>query len=287
MAKTIAEGFQQLRKNLEITDLQEETVSTRQKNVRKALEDDFAIEESFLTGSYRRSTMIAPLKEADIDVFVVLNPKYHKASGQQSLLTSVKAALRKTYTQTPDIGPNGQAVTITFTDFKVDVVPGFYRTGGGFLIPDATLGRWIETDPKKHVDVTSAANKVHKGDLVPMIKMIKGWNKSRGVLRSFHLEMLALSVFTNVTITDFPSGARFFFDKARAKISVKLPDPAGYSDDVAFHVNTQEKIDKIVERLQWAYDRALEAEQFASNDNISGAFGKWDAIFKGYFPAYG
>ena len=164
---------------------------------------------------------------------------------------------------------------------------GFYRTGGGFLIPDATLGRWIETDPKKHVEVTSASNKAHGGDLVPLIKMLKGWNQSRGVLRSFHLEMLALSVFTDVTISDFPSGARFFFDKARAKMSVKLPDPAGRSDDVAFHVNTQEKIDKIVERLQWACDRALEAEQLARNGNVTGAFGKWDAIFKGYFPAYG
>src|SRR5258707_15045665 len=40
MASTIAEGFEELRSNLEITDLQEETVSTRQQNVRKALEDD-------------------------------------------------------------------------------------------------------------------------------------------------------------------------------------------------------------------------------------------------------
>jgi hypothetical protein len=43
MAKTIDEGFEELRFNLEITDLQEKTVSTRQKNVRKALEDDFDI----------------------------------------------------------------------------------------------------------------------------------------------------------------------------------------------------------------------------------------------------
>ena len=104
----------------------------------------------------------------------------------------MKAALRKTYTKTPDIGPDGHAVTITFTDFKVDVVPGFYREGGGYLIPDSQRGRWLETDPKKHVDIWSAANKTHKGNLVPLIKMLKGWNKSRGVLRSFHLETLAL-----------------------------------------------------------------------------------------------
>jgi len=61
MAKTISEGFRKLRENLEITGLQESTVSTRQTNVRTALEDDFDVKDSFLTGSYRRSTMIAPL----------------------------------------------------------------------------------------------------------------------------------------------------------------------------------------------------------------------------------
>src|SRR6516225_4865062 len=82
MAKTIDEGFAGLRSNLEITDLQEKTVSTRQQNVRKALEDDFDILDSFLTGSYRRSTMIAPLKGADLDIFIVLDPKYYEASAR-------------------------------------------------------------------------------------------------------------------------------------------------------------------------------------------------------------
>src|SRR5260221_8636467 len=139
MASTIAEAFEQLRSNLEITDLQEETVSTRQQNVRKALEDDFNILDSFLTGSYRRNTMIAPLKEADVDIFIVLDPRYYANGGQTKLLNSVKTALRKTYTKTPDISPDGHAVTITFTDFKVDVVPGFHRKGGGYLIPDTQL----------------------------------------------------------------------------------------------------------------------------------------------------
>jgi Second Messenger Oligonucleotide or Dinucleotide Synthetase domain len=287
MASTIDEGFEELRSNLEITDLQEETVSTRQKNVRKALEDDFTILDSFLTGSYRRSTMIAPLKEADVDIFIVLDPKYCEADGQSALLDSVKKALRKTYTKTPDISPDGHAVTVTFTDFKVDVVPGFYRKGGGYLIPDAQLGRWLATDPKKHVEIWTAANKAHKGDLVPLIKMLKGWNKSRGLLRSFHLETLTLTILDNVRIASFPSGVRYVFDKARDKIDKELPDPAGYNDDVAAHVNTQEAIDKIVKRLNWAYETALEAERLADKNRIEAAFGKWSSIFKDYFPSYG
>ncbi len=286
MAKTIDEGFRLLGRNLEITDLQEQTVSTRQKNVRAALEDDFNILDSFLTGSYRRSTMIAPLKEADVDIVVVLDPKHYQQDGHANLLSAVKKALRKTYTTTPDISPDGQAVTITFTDFKVDVVPAFNRQGGGYLIPDAHLRRWLSTDPKKHVELWSAANKAHNGDLIPLIKMLKAWNKSRNLLRSFHLEVLALSVLTNVTITNYSSGARYFFDKAREKIRVKLPDPAGYSDDVAVYLSTKEQMDKVVERMDWAYARSVEAERFANAGKIDSAFEKWAVLFKDYFPAY-
>jgi hypothetical protein len=286
MGKSIQQGFEGLKSNLEITGLQEQTVSARQQNVRAAVENGLDVLDTFLTGSYRRSTMIGPLKEADVDVFIVLDPKHYQDHGQQTLLETTKRVLRKTYTQTPNISPNGQAVTIVFTDFKVDVVPGFYRTGGGYLIPDAQRGRWIPTDPMRHVEIWSARNKTHNGDLVRMIKMLKGWNKSRNVFRSFHLEVLALSVFNGITITDYPSGARYFFDKARDKIRVKVADPAGYSDDVAAHVAGEDQFSAIIERLKWAYTTARDAELRAASGNISGAFEKWQQIFPGYFPAY-
>jgi Second Messenger Oligonucleotide or Dinucleotide Synthetase domain len=287
MATTIQQSFATLRSNLEITGLQEETVSTRQLAVRKAMENGLAVLDAFLVGSYRRSTMIAPLKSADVDVFIVLDPKYYHSHGPQALLQATKEVLRKTYTQTPDISPNGQAVTIEFQDFRVDVVPGFYRNGEGYLIPDGPRGRWIETDPKKHVELWSARNKAHNGDLVPMIKILKGWNKSAKALRSFHLEVMALSVFNGIRIDDFPSGARFFFDKARDKVRVQLADPAGYNPDVASHVTSQAQYDAIGGALDTAYRMALKAEQCATNGHYRTAIDEWRKIFPDYFPAYG
>src|ERR1017187_6068999 len=114
MARTILQGFEQLKQNLEITDLQAETVSTRQQNVRAALDDGLNVLETFLTGSYRRNTMIAPLKEADVDIMAVMDPSYYQWDGQASLLDKVKRVLLKQYTSTPKISRDGQAVTITF-----------------------------------------------------------------------------------------------------------------------------------------------------------------------------
>ena len=126
MATTILQAFQILKTRLEITDLQAEIVSTRQNTVREVVESGMDVLDSFLTGSYSRKTMIAPLKDADIDVFIVLDPRYFRHydqgqnGGQAGLLDFLKHTLRKTYTRTPDISRNGQAVTIRFEDFVVD-----------------------------------------------------------------------------------------------------------------------------------------------------------------------
>jgi hypothetical protein len=290
-ATTVQQGFLRLKWNLEITGLQASTVSTRQAN-REVLEAGTTVLDTFQTGSYARSTMIAPLSEADIDIFVVLDAKYYhnyngQNGGQAGLLDAVKRTLRKTYTRTPDISRNGQAVTIRFDDFTVDVVPGFYRQGGGFLIPNSITSSWLETDPKKHVELMTAANKGHNGDLVPLIKMIKGWNKKHSTFfRSFHLEVLALQILNNVRIDDFPSGVRFYFDKAREIVKQKNLDPAGYGDDVGRYINNS-NIDEAVRRFQLGYERAIKAEDLAVKGHHGHAIDMWQKVFGDYFPAYG
>jgi hypothetical protein len=294
MATTIQQSFIKFKQNLEITGLQESTVSTRRKSIYEVLEAGLDVEDSFLTGSYARSTMIAPLKEADIDIFAVLNPKYFhhynqgQNGGQAGLLDLVKRVLLKTYTRTPDISRNGQAVTIRFEDFVVDVVPGFSKQGGGYLIPNSITSSWISTDPKKHVELVSSSNRAHNGDFVPLVKMIKAWNRNINKhFRSFHLEVLALQIFNNVTISDFPSGARYYFDKGHDLITQKNLDPAGYGGDVGEYQNTQETIREAASKFQLAYERAVKAEDFARRDYVSHAVDMWIKIFGDPFPAYG
>lgn len=294
MPFTILQSFQKFKQNLEITDLQAATVSARQNKIREVGEAGLTVVDSFLTGSYTRNTMIAPLKEADVDVFLVLDPKYFydydKAlnGGQAGLLDLVKRTLKRTYTRTPDISRTGHAVTIRFEDFVVDVVPGFNRNGGGYLIPDSAARSWLSTDPKTHVKLMSSHNALHAGNLVPLVKMIKAWNRTIDKhFRSFHLEVLAMQIFNNVTISDFPSGARFYFDKGRTVIREQNLDPAGYGDDVGAYINTPQAVQEAVNKFQTAYERAVKAEDLARREYISDAVNTWARIFGDYFPAYG
>lgn len=292
MATTIPAAFQKFKENLEITELQASTVSTRQTNVREVVEAGLEVLDSFLAGSYSRSTMIAPLKKADVDIFMVLDAKYWnnyngQNGGQAGLLDLVKRTLKKTYT-TPDISRNGQAVTIRFSDFIVDVVPAFNRQGGGFLIPNSVSQTWISTDPKKHISLITESNKAHNNDLVPLVKMIKAWNRSNGdFFNSFHLEVMALEILNNVTISNFPSGLRYFFDKGREVVKKQNADPAGYGGDVGAYINSQQKITEAVGKFELAYSRALKAEDAARRNNIEVAIDYWKKIGGDYFPSYG
>lgn len=293
MATTINDAFIKLRSNLEITEPQVSTVATRQTTVREAVERGFTVIDSFLTGSYKRHTMIAPLSEADIDIFVVLDNSYFyhyngQNGGQAGLLDYLKRTLLKTYTRTPDIGRNGQAVTIHFTDFIVDVVPAFNRKGGGYLIPNSIRQEWIETNPIRHIELISASNEAHDNKLIPLMKMIKGWNKNSGnFFHSFHLEVLALEILDGVIISDYPSGIRYYFDKGRSLISKKNPDPAGYEGDIGAYIDTQEKVNTAVTKFETAYNRAIKAEDYAKRGYSSNAMEQWRLIFGDYFPSYG
>jgi hypothetical protein len=118
--------------------------------------------------------------------------------------------------------------------------------------------------------------------------MIKGWNRnSGGHFRSFHLAVLALAILDKVTISDFPSGTRFFFDKAREKVAHQNPDPAGYGGDIGSYISTRQEIDEAVGRFQRAFERSQRAEQCASRERTADAFDYWRLIFGDYFPVYG
>ena len=232
--------------------------------------------------------MISPLKDADIDVFVVLDPAYYDIDGYASLLDRVRRVLLETYSQTPSISRNGQAVSITFTDFVVDVVPAFHRNGGGYLIPSTTQQRWIATDPTVHETYMTNANLAHAGDLVPLIKMIKAWNRMiNRAFRSFYLELMVVHCLQGVTISNDWSGCRYVFDKGRQLIRSRMADPAGQDTTGVPGLARISNLADAVSRFETAYGRAVRAEQYADTGKSVEAITEWRKVFGDYFPAYG
>lgn len=118
--------------------------------------------------------------------------------------------------------------------------------------------------------------------------MLKAWNRTiNGHFRSFHLEVLAWRIFDGVTISDFPSGARYYFDKGRQLITKPNPDPAGFGGDVGYYIGTTQQIADAASRFTTAYNRALKAEEYARKGSTANALAEWHKVFGDSFPAYG
>jgi Second Messenger Oligonucleotide or Dinucleotide Synthetase domain len=289
MATTVIQAFEDFRTKLEITSNQTTNVSTRQQNVRKNVGAKLTVLDDFLTGSYMRSTMIAPLKDADVDVFIVLDPSHYDSSpnGPANVLANVKRVIDNAYTEATEASRNGQAITIKFSDFKVDVVPAFNRQGGGYLIPDPVGKRWISTNPKTHVQQWSDSNKFHDYRLVPFIKMVKAWNRAHSRrFRSFHLETMIRQIFESRKIGAYADTAFYFFESAYNNLLVS--DPAGLGG--ALHSYMSQDVNEMIAvraSLTSAATKAREAIAFNKAGDNAKAIGKWGVTFGDYFPAYG
>ena len=118
----------------------------RHTEVRDYLETKFAIERSFLTGSYARHTKTKPLK--DIDIFFVLkeSERHYRAKAPSVVLTDFYDALVEKYGEKA-VRKQSRSVNVDFgvvvdaednTDYRiisVDVVPAF-ADGDDYEIPD-------------------------------------------------------------------------------------------------------------------------------------------------------
>jgi hypothetical protein len=128
--------------------------------------------------------------------------------------------------------------------------------------------------------------------------MMKAWNKTNGGwLTSFHLECLIIKILKGESIKDFPWAIQYVLDKARRSIrhpalfpvyDPAVSDSAVSDSNVGAYLNTQEKREAVLSRLETAYTRAKKAQELASQGNIQEAFMNWRYIFGDYyFPAFG
>jgi len=194
--------------------------------------------------------MIAPLSRADVDIFLVLDSGYYSFAGAGALLDRIRAVLRKKYPTTPRSAATAKpspsaSPTSKWMSYQVSIAR--WRIPH----PEFTVSPMDRDRPKGACAPLECRQRAHNGNLVPLIKMIKQWNRCHsGLLRSFHLEAIILNVLTNVTISDFPSGARYVFDKTQAAVQQAIADPAGYSGNLGAYLDTPLKIYDVYTRLK-------------------------------------
>ncbi len=294
MATDIEKAFEKFASNLEITDKQESLVSDRRANVVEALKEKLTLhdEESKVIGSWDRNTLTRFLYEGDVDVMVILhyskNKEWENAEGTINALDRFKEILDDTYEDTPK-RRDRNCISMQFSEFRLDIVPAFKYEGGYYTIPDSVRKLWVKTNPFQFAEKITEVNKTMGGKFVPLIKMVKGWNRKVGwPIGSFHLECLMYQRYSTYTQGyTYSSMLNFFFKDLPSYLSNPCYDPVmkdrvdTYLDNEAVKTKRTIAIEKAKKAASAAKEAYEDQEKYPSI-----AHGEWKTLMGEFFPAY-
>jgi hypothetical protein len=289
------DAFDKFRQRLELSDTEQEDAARRHAGLRECIRGGFAIQNDFLAGSYRRHTKTKPLK--DVDVLFVLGEKEKWRRGKPPVdtLQAFETHLKGKYTGEDQVSIGRRSVTVEFEKsyypeehegkvLSIDAVPAFQLDGGHFEIPDKITGTWIKTNPDKHKEQATAKNKALDGCWVPLVKMVKGWNRANGrpIKPSFLIEVMAQEL-VEPPFSSYPNEVRSFFAAAEANIGRIWADPANLGPPVSDQM-TSVLIAEARKALQEAQRKATLAFRAEATGRQGDALRIWREILGDYFP---
>lgn len=192
--------FDTLRKNIELTDNQLQKIITSHSTLRMEIEKLPYVQKTFLTGSYKKNTMIRPPN--DVDIFVVLTSD-QASLNPQSILDKLKrdissVALYKNST----IRQDRPCVVVDLAHCKFELTPTIQPNSifGGYKIPQKKLFEsgleWFDiSDPNIFGTKLAQRNSELGMKLIPLIKMMKKLKEYCGIsnIKSFQMEEAAFT----------------------------------------------------------------------------------------------
>ena len=295
---TVDEAFRKFKSRLELNEKEQKNASARQTEVRDYLVTKFAIDRSFLTGSYARYTKTKPLK--DIDIFFVLkdSEKHYRSKAPSVVICAFYDALVEKY-GTAAVRKQSRSVNVDFgvvvdaddnTDYRVvsvDVVPAF-AAGDDYEIPDDDTGNWIKTNPEIHASKATAAHQAFSNEWKGLVRMVKYWNNNarhgeKPVKPSFLIEVMALQCLHGDWQGRFEYEIQAFFSTLADRIFDEWPDPAALGPAISNGMDAARK-QRARDLVMAASRDATIAIDHARRGRNGEALKPWRVLFGPKFP---
>jgi len=300
--------FRAFLKNLALTEKQRADGKNAHGGVRRCLNKHYyeyssASSNSFLVGSWGKSTQIRPPRDIDLMFVLPDSVRETKQSAglwalltrnlQSEILQEVKRILEVAY-PTTTMRADGQVVVVPFVDYSVELVPAFeekallgYATGKYLICDTNDGGKFKTVDPKAEQEHVRTSNDVTKGNTRDLIRMMKRWQDHCNVpLKSFWLELLAVeflrtwaragesAVYYDYMVQDF-CGWLVYTKAVELLPSVTVPGTNEY-----LFIGTSWK-----SRADTAYKRAKKACAYEADDMPYNAGSEWQKIFGTDIPS--
>lgn len=284
---SVAEMFSDFVVNLAIGNA--ETISTRYGELTSALNKQFRDTESktantLQVGSFGRKTGINGISDLDM-LYIMPRTKwgdYNKAGGQLSLLQDAKEAILKRY-PTTKVKVDRLVVTVTYTDFHVEVQPVFEQDDQSYLYPDTKNGgSWKTTKPREEIAAVANLDTKKNANLRPLCKMARAWKNKHGVgMGGLLLDTLAYNFLDSTT--DFDTKSFLYYDwmsRDFFKYLSELPEQTEYAAPGSRQRVKVKK--KFQNKAKKAYKLCLEAIEAENQKNVND---KWKKVYGRPFPA--
>ena len=159
-------------------------ISSVQNNLREYLENHSEYKgihkDTFLSGSYAKSTSIRPKKgdnKRDVDIIIVTN--HSQQDNSKDVLEELQSVLKeKDLYKTAKV--QSHSVGIDLENISIDVVPVIQSETDDdlYLIGNSVDGSWTLTDPKGHKSWSSEVNKNNNSEYKPLVKIFKWWRRT-------------------------------------------------------------------------------------------------------------
>jgi TPR repeat protein len=240
-------------------------------------------------GSFVRQTLIQSASSSSVDadiaaVFQADNPFDAYTSFNPEQL------VRKVAYELANLGRSmklweGQTITITFDDVKVDVWPAFRLWDEQVFQFPGKGNQWFTSNPSVFDERFVALNRRTNGRLGTLARCLKAWNVRNGsLLPSFHLEHLLMSQEISPD-ESLQSAISRIFAAAKAGgnsfLSVRSAD--GVHPDLALNLSYEERT-KMSAAFSKASNITNAAATYETKRQYAAANLCWRRVFGGLFP---
>jgi hypothetical protein len=285
---SVADMFSDFLSNLVIRNT--ETISLRYGELTAALNKKFRETESktanvLQVGSFGRNTGIDGI--SDLDMLYVM-PKgeweNYKDGRQLKLLQDAKSAVLARYPAT-DVRVDRLVVTVTYTDFHVEIQPVFEQDDGSYKYPDTkNEGSWKITKPREEMEAFSKMDDAKNLNLKRLCKMARAWKNKHGLEMSGLLSDTLAYNFLEST-EEYDTRSYLYYDLLSRdffEYLYELPEQDHYAaPGSGQRVRVRKKFQRKAKKAYRLCVAAIEAQE-KSYKNVNE---KWRKVYGRQFPA--
>lgn len=215
-------------------------------SIQGALEKEIdGVVELQFGGSVAKRTYVEGV--SDVDALVIVNGSELAGHDPATVCGYIQQRLSERFPGR--VSADGFAITVSFADVSVQVIPAV-RRGSDFLLPNRECTRWSRVRPQAFTTALTSANKACNGKLVPVIKLSKvllSHLPEARRPRGYHLENLALDAFASYSGPFTPKAmVHHFFDRAPDLIRRPIVDRTGQSRHVDDHLGPANSTDRLI-----------------------------------------